>query len=124
LGDKEFRTERKEENDALDLAKLRQVLEDKPSIDEIMMYVEKVTKQKKSDLCQRSNGKRSNLPFRAFAIYACHRYSQADHSEIARYFGLTHRGSVSSPLSRIRKEINCNQWKQEIKELERYLFIV
>jgi len=108
----------------LDLAKLRQALEDKPCIDEIMKYVEKVTKAKQSDLCRRSNGKQSNLPYRAFAIYACHRYSQADHNEIAKYFGLTHRGSISSPLSRIRKEISCNQWKQEIRELEKYLFIV
>jgi len=124
LGDKEFRTERKEENDALDIEKLRHALEDKPRIDELMVYVEKVTQQKKSDLRQRSNGKRSNLPYRAFAIYACHRYSQADHNEIAKYFGLTHRGSISQPLNRIRKEINNHQWEQEVKLLEKYLFVV
>lgn len=89
-----------------------------------MEYVVKVHRQKESDLRQRSNGKRSNLPFRAFAIYACHRYSQADHNEIAKYFGLTHRGSISQPLNRIRKEISSGQWDKDIKQLENSLFIV
>jgi putative transposase len=64
LGDKEFRTERKEENHELDIEKLRRALEDKPSIDELMAIVTKVTKQKISDLRQRSNGKRQGLPYR------------------------------------------------------------
>lgn len=121
LGDKEFRAERKEENEALDLKKLRRALEDRPAIDKLIDYIAKATKQKKSDLRKRSSGKRNNLPYRAFAIYACNQYSQADHSEIAKYFGLSHRGSVSHSLNRIRKEINENGWQREIKLLEKYL---
>jgi len=124
LGDKEFRTERQQENDQLDLVKLRLALEDKPSIDELMSHVEKAIKQKKSELRQRVKGKRGSLPYRAFAIYACHQYSKASHNEIAKYFGLTHRGSISPSLTRIRKEINNNQWQREIKLLEKSLFIV
>ncbi len=124
LGGNEFRAERQEENYTLDIRKLRQSLEDKPSISKLMVYVVKVLEQKESDLRQRTNGKRSNLPCRAFAIYACHRYSQADHNEIAKYFGLTHRGSVSQPLNRIRNEISLGQWEKEINQLENGLFIV
>ncbi|PHS17093.1 MAG: hypothetical protein COA86_10575 [Kangiella sp.] len=124
LGDKEFRAERKEENEELDIEKLRLALEDKPSIDELMVIVRKLTKQKISDLRQRSKGKKQSLPYRRFAIYACHRYSHADHNEIAKYFGLTHRGSISPTLSRIRKEIADNGWKREVGLLEKSLFIV
>ena len=124
LGDKAFRAERQEENDTLDIRKLRQSLEDKPGINELMKHVVKILRQKESDLRQRSNGKRSNLPCRAFAIYACHRYSQADHNEIATYFGLTHRGSVSQPLNRIRKEISSGQWDKEVNQLEMALFVI
>lgn len=124
LGDKEFRAEREAENDGVDIKKLRQALEDKPNLDELMVYIEKVTGQKQRDLRQRSNGKRNNLPYRAFAIYACHRYSQASHNEIAKYFGFTHRGSISAPITRIRKEINDHQWTNEVSQLEKQLFIV
>ena len=124
LGDKEFREVRKEENDELDLNKLRRALEDKPPVDELVSLVSKVLKRKKSELIKRSTGKRSNLPYRAFAIYACHQYSLANHNEIADYFGLLHRGSVSQPLSRIRRELKEGKWALEIKRLENKLFIV
>lgn len=124
LADKEFRTERKEENHELDIEKLRCALEDKTSIDELMAIVTKVTKQKISDLRQCSNGKRQCLPYRGFAIYAYHRYIQADHNEISNYFGLTHRGSISPTLSRMRKEIGDNGWKREVVLMEKLLFIV
>jgi len=124
LGDKEFRAEPEEENDGIDIIKLRRTLEDKPNLDELMVYIEKVTGQKQRDLRQRSNGKLNNLPYRAFAIYACHRYSQAGHNEIAKHFGLTHRGSISAPITRIRKELNDNQWTNEVSQLAKQLFIV
>jgi len=54
LGDKEFRAERKEENEELDKEKLRKALEDKPSIAELMIYVEKTTQQTSKELRQRS----------------------------------------------------------------------
>ena len=84
----------------------------------------KSIKKNKKELRQRSNGKRTTRPYGAFSIYACHSYSQADHNEIAKYFGLTHRGSISSPLSHIRKEISNDEWAKEIRLLENQLFIV
>jgi len=89
-----------------------------------MERIEKVTKQKQSDLHQRSNGKSGDLPYRASATYVCHRYSNGDHNEIAKYFGLTHRGSISVSLTRIRQEITDKQWGREVKSLEIRLFIV
>ena len=124
LGDKEFRVERKEENEALDLDRLRSALEDKPALSEVLALVSEVTKQDARELRQRSVGKRVDLPYRAFAIYASARYSCEDHNSIAEYFGLSHRGSISNTLNRVRKEILDERWAQEIKRLERSLFMV
>ena len=108
----------------MDIDKLRQALEEKPTIDELFELITRVTKRKKHELLARSKGKRSNFPQRAFAIYACHRYSQADHKTIANYFGLAHRGSISHPLSRIRKELAKGMWSKEVERLERKLYTV
>jgi len=124
LGDKHFRSQREEEHNELDIDKLRLALEDKPSIDELFELIIKVTKREKKDLLKRSKGKRSNFPQRAFAIYACHRYTRADHNAIANYFGLSHRGSISHPLSRIRKEMADGQWSEAIEKIEKGLYIV
>jgi len=99
-------------------------LEDKPAIDEFFELITKITKQEKKARLKRSKGKRSNFPERAFAIYVCHLYSRADHNEIANYFVLSHRGSISHSLSRIRKEIAEGQWSEAIKRIESELYII
>ncbi|MBV1907672.1 MAG: transposase [Kangiellaceae bacterium] len=124
LGDKAFRVQREQENDELDIGKLRLALEDKPTISEIFGLITKTTKKTKKELLTLSKGKRSNFPKRAFAIYICHRYSRADHNEIAHYFGLSHRGSISHPLSRIRKEIAEGLWRKEMSSVEKQLYLV
>jgi len=80
-----------------------------------MSHVEKIIKEKKSELGQRVIGKRDRLPNKTFVIYACHQYSKTTHNETAKYFGLTHRGIISPSLK--RKKINDNQWQREIKLL-------
>jgi len=76
------------------------------------------------ELRTKSTGRRVNKAERAFAIYACHQYSQASHKDIAVHFNLSHVGSVSHPLSRIRKEIQKGAWGKEIKWMEKQLYIV
>ena len=124
LGDKEFRTERKEEHDKLDLEGLRRALEDKPSIDELLELLVTITKQALPDLLKPIKGKRVGYPYRAFAIYACHEYSSSNHLEIAKKFGLTNVGSTSHPITKVRREIAKGSWKKEVKEIEKALFIV
>ena len=69
-------------------------------------------------------GKQKRAPNRAFAIYACHYYSNATHQNIADYFGLTHSGSISYPIAKIKKEINAGQWQGMIRKIEKKLFII
>ena len=77
---------------------------------EVPALASEVTKQDAKELRQRIVGKRVDLPCRGFAIYASDRYSCEDHNSIAEYFGVSHRGSVSNTLSRVRKEVLGGQW--------------
>ena len=57
LGDKEFRTGRKEENEQVNHDSLRKALEDKPSIGEMIKLVCRITKRTEDSLLRRQNGK-------------------------------------------------------------------
>ena len=124
LGDKEFKAQQQKEYEETDLQQLRQILQDKPSIKEMIDLICQITKTVEKELLQRASGRRKNLPMRAFAMYACQHYSRAKHKEIAKYFGLSHVGSVSHPITRIRNEVENGEWKKEIKNIEKYLYVV
>ncbi len=72
----------------------------------------------------RGDGQRKNSPSRAFAIYACQHYSDANYREIAGQFGLKHVGSLSHSLNRIRKEISSGGWQRVIKDVEKRIYTV
>ncbi len=118
LGDNEFRETQKALNKALDTNSLRLALEDKPPIDAIVDQVAKITKTTVEELRMKKHGRKLSAPGRAFAIYAANRYSDARYQDIAKYFNLSHAGSVSAPISRIRKDIEQGNWKKEIAQLE------
>ncbi len=65
----------------------------------------RITKQKETSLLRRQNGKQKAKPYCAFAMYCCHQYSEGIHKAIAKVFGLTHHGSVSGVLSKMRHEV-------------------
>jgi len=83
----------------------------------------KIINKTQKELRRRCKGKRSKFPERAFAVYVCHRYSRADHNEIAKYFSLAHRVSISHSLNRIRKEIVAGHWANELGKIEEQLYI-
>ncbi len=124
LGSKEFREERREENENNDMLVLRAALQDRPSIKEVLMLVSKITNESPQDL--RMSGKKTTIKSanRAFAMHACKLYSGAPYKTIAEYFNLSHVGSVSYPLTRIKKEIKKGGWKKEIVEVEKEVYIV
>ncbi len=105
LGSKEYREGRKDEVEHTDLLTLRQALQDRPEIKEMLSLVSKVTDAKTDELRRAGKGDPVISSKRAFAIYACKVYSGASYKAIAEYFNLSHVGSVCYPLSRIKKEI-------------------
>jgi chromosomal replication initiation ATPase DnaA len=124
LGDKEFKEEKRQESQDVELKHLQYALDDRPSVPEVIKIVSQIMKVSEKTLYQRGNGQRKNSPERAFAIYACQRYSGANYREIADNFGLKHVGSLSHSLNRIRKEINGGGWQSVIKDIETKIYIV
>lgn len=124
LGDKEFRAARKEEFENTDHQALKEALQDRPSIEEMVNLLCQLSGEKKAQLVRRKKGRPLNAPNRAFAIYACHYYSSATHKEIAEYFGLTHAGSVSYPVMKIKKKVARGEWQGMRRMIEKRLFII
>jgi len=123
-GDKKFRTECRDAYGNTDLLALRAALQDRPSIDEMIDMVSRLTQEKKDKLLLRTRGRQSQAPNRPFAIYACHHYSGITYRVIAQYFGLTHVGSVCYPIAKVKKEIAEGRWQKMVKEIENQLFIM
>ena len=93
LGSKEFREERREENENNDMLVLRAALQDRPSIKEVLMLVSKITNETPQDL--RMSGKKTTIKSanRTFAIYDCKLYSGAPLKRRKyRFFLLYRRG--------------------------------
>jgi putative transposase len=124
LGNKEFKQERQEEFEETDIVKLRQILQDKPTINEMMEIICRVTKHSEAEINVLVAGKRTNNPFRAFAIYYCSKYCIENKQLIAGYFGLAHPGSLSHSISRIQNEIAQGVWINEVNRIEKELYIV
>ena len=124
LGSKEFRAERKDEADNVDLAALRVMLQDRPSIQEVLSLVSKITQEEEKELRKPGKKKKVQSANRAFAIYACKHYSGVTYQSIADYFNLSSIGSVCYPLSRIKKEMEQGLWRKEIKRIEKAFYIV
>ena len=124
LGSKEYREERRDEVEHIDLLALRAALQDRPSMEEVLKLVCSLTGETTANL--RKQGKKVPVKSanRAFAIYACKIYSGATYKAIADYFNLTHVGSVCYPLARIKEEVKDGGWKKEIKEIEKRYCIV
>ena len=124
LGTKEFKEEKQQEFKTIDLEQLRRSLHDRPSLDEMVKIICRVRNKSEVDIRTRATGQRKNKADRAFAMYACQHYGGVRHKDIADYFGLSHVGSVSHSITRIRKEIVEGVWKSDINRIEECIYIV
>ncbi len=107
-----------------DILALREALQDRPSIDEILKVICELTQEKQSNLITRKPGRQVKSPIRSFAMYACHYYCQVTHKAIAKRFGLKHVGSVCYPLAKIKREIEEGKWGKLIKAVEKRFYII
>ena len=64
LGNSEFKTQKKEMFDETDIIKLRQLLEDKPTIEEMLLVLTSQIKVSKNALCKKQEGRYRNHPLR------------------------------------------------------------
>ncbi len=100
------------------------MLQDRPTMDEMIALLCELMSEKKSRLLTRVKGKQGKAPNRSFAMYACHYYCQETHRSIAKYFGLMHAGSVCYPIAKTKKEIVEERWCELVSVIEKRLYIV
>ncbi|MEW4365802.1 helix-turn-helix domain-containing protein [Aliikangiella maris] len=124
LGDKAFKESVREETKEQNIEQLRKVLEDRPGGQRILELVAVIFKVKSRDIKSCPGGKRVSNPARAFAMYACQRYGAMSLKQIAVLFNLSHSGSVSFSVNKVKRELVEGQWLSEVKQLERGLYIV
>jgi REP element-mobilizing transposase RayT len=124
LGNMAFRESARVQFEETDLEVLRAGLQDRPSADELIKLVSQIAKVRVSDLVTKPVGRRPSNDMRAFAMYACQYYGNCSLSEIAQAFGLSHTGSASFSINKIKKVVGCGEWDKIIKMIEKKLYIV
>ena len=124
LGSHEFNKRVIDKFEETDLSQVRKALENKPQIMEIIKLICKHFNVTQKDICQNQPGKRQSNPVRAFAMFACRRYGDNSQKQIAEAFELSHPGSASFSINKVKKEISQGHWKKAIGWMEYQLGIV
>jgi len=124
LGDRAFRESVRRESAAVDLDKLRKVLQDRPPANHVIKLVAQVLGVKKKSIIEKPGGRRTSNPARAFAMYACQQYGAMSLKELARIFELNHPGSASFSINKIKNEIADGKWNKLVHKMEASLYIV
>ncbi len=124
LGDMAFRESARQESEETDLDKLRAVLQDRPACSEIIARVASIFKVSEESVITKPVGRRRSNTARAFAMYVSQEYGDMSLSEIQNEFGLSHPGSASFSINKVRDEIGGGMWKKEVKTLMKDQYIV
>jgi putative transposase len=124
LGDRTFRESVRRESEAVDLDKLRKVLQDRPPASHVINLIAQVLGVEEQSITKQPSGRRMSNPARAFAMYACQQYGAMSLKEIARVFELNHSGSASFSINKIKNEIADGDWDKLVRMMEASLYIV
>ena len=124
LGDNEFKEAIRQEVKTLDLEQLQSALADRPSGTRIVEWVAEIFKVARDEITDCPTGRRQPNPARAFAMYACQHYGAMTLKQIAVLYNLSHTGSASSSVNKVKRELADGKWQREIKRLEKRLYIV
>jgi len=124
LGDNEFRETVRQETEGIDLDRLRGVLQDRPAAEQILKLIAQLFDVEEKHLTQNPKERRRSNPARAFAMYACQHYGALSLKEIADIFELSHTGSASFSINKIKKGVLEGEWKKMVKQLENTMYIV
>ena len=69
-------------------------------------------------------GRRTKNPARAFAMWACQHYGALTLKDIALAFELSHPGSASFSINKVKSEMIRGQWREQRVQFEKSLYIV
>ena len=93
-------------------------------MDVIVTVVSEVFGVDKKDVAARQTGRKQKNTPRRIAMYCGQRPGRCSHSDLARYFGLSHAGSVSSAIVSVGRRLEAGELEKEIKQIERELNVV
>ncbi len=123
LGNREFKEYVVERVEAFELEMLEGPIANKPGVDEIIRTMSEYGRVEERELRQNPPGKRVPNPLRGFTLYACRQYGDVSKKDIAAAFKLSHPGSSSYMINKIRKEIAIGGWKKELEWLKSHLLL-
>lgn len=124
LGDKSFRGSVERETEHVDMDVLRAVLQDRPGANELIGLSARIFSEDEDKIRAKPQGRRTMNPARAFAMWACQHYGALTLKDIALAFGLSHSGSASFAINKVKSEIIRGQWKKQRVQFEKSLYIV
>ena len=78
----------------------------------------------RKDVVVRQAGRREKNTPRRVAIYCGQRFGRCRHKDLAKYFGLSHAGSVSSTIVSVGRQLETGELEKEIKQIQRKLNVV
>jgi len=101
-GSREFRQETHDQKANHTAAEgLLEIVRDQPEMDEIVAVVAKIYNVTRKDVVMKKSGRQKKNEPRKLAIYCSQQLGGHSQQDIANYFSLAHRGSVSSTIKAV-----------------------
>ena len=72
----------------------------------------------RKDVVARKTGKREKNTPRRVAMYCGQRRGRCSQKHLAKYFGVSHAGSVSSAIVSVGRQLEVGELEKEIKKIE------
>lgn len=100
---------------------LTEIIDEKPEMVEIVEAVAETYGISVEKILTRNHGRQSKNLARQVAIYCCQRKGLHKQKEIAEYFSLSHRGSVSSTINAVETQLESVDLIKRLNEISRKL---
>ena len=100
---------------------LTEMVDEKPEMEVIVEVVAETFGISVEQILTRSHGRQSKNLARQVAMYCCQRKGHHKQRDIAEYFSLSHRGSVSSTINAVEVQLDSMVLKKRLIEISRSL---
>ena len=100
---------------------LEEIVNEKPEMDEIVRVVANIFEVSVVEILMKKQGQQKRNIARQVGIFGCQRLGLHKQKDIAEYFSLSHRGSVSSAINAIEGSIESGYLKNRFDQIRRDL---
>ena len=125
FGDRSFRQSIHDDQENMQVVEgLAELIGESVEMDAIVTVVSEVFGVDRKEIVARQAGRREKNTPRRVAMYCGQRHGRCSHKDLAKYFGLSHAGSVSSAIVSVGRQLEAGELEKEIKKIERELNVV